>query len=163
MIAITVRKMAPAKVRRVIVKSRKSAVGLPGLDEGEDLGAGRVGAGEGGHHLRVALGQEAVALGELKLPRSLFGKLVGWMARGGALGPKPFARGLPTSAEFVVKDARDFAREREGLLEVLTLMSRAGPSGITKEPHPFFGKLTPAEWDTLQWKHVDHHLRQFGA
>ncbi len=111
-------------------------------------------------HCRVPI---RVALGELKLPRSLFGKLVGWMARGGALGPKPFSRGLPTSAEFVVKDARDFAQEREGLLEVLTLMSRAGPAGITKEPHPFFGKLTPAEWDTLQWKHVDHHLRQFGA
>ena len=73
------------------------------------------------------------------------------------------SKGAGVTPGFVVKDARDFAQERDGLLEVLTLMSRAGPSGITKDPHPFFGKLTPAEWDTLQWKHVDHHLRQFGA
>jgi hypothetical protein len=104
-----------------------------------------------------------VALGEVKLPRSLLGKFFGWIVRGGALGPRPFGRGLPTSAAFVVKDARDFEKERDGLLEVLTLMSRAGPAGVTKEPHPFFGRMTPAEWDTLQWKHVDHHLRQFGA
>ena len=38
-----------------------------------------------------------------------------------------------------------------------------GEAGISKEVHPFFGKLTTAEWDTLQWKHLDHHLRQFGA
>jgi Protein of unknown function (DUF1569) len=34
---------------------------------------------------------------------------------------------------------------------------------LTQKPHPFFGALTVAEWDGLQWKHLDHHLRQFGA
>jgi hypothetical protein len=37
-----------------------------------------------------------------------------------------------------------------------------GPTALAPE-HPFFGPLTATEWDRLQWKHLDHHLRQFGA
>ena len=29
--------------------------------------------------------------------------------------------------------------------------------------HAFFGKLTGEEWGRLMHKHIDHHLRQFGA
>ncbi len=32
----------------------------------------------------------------------------------------------------------------------------------TAAVHPFFGPLTHAEWGRLGWKHLDHHLRQFG-
>lgn len=28
--------------------------------------------------------------------------------------------------------------------------------------HPFFGKLSRAQWGRFQYKHADHHLRQFG-
>lgn len=30
-------------------------------------------------------------------------------------------------------------------------------------PHPFFGPLNTAEWGKVIWKHLDHHLRQFGV
>jgi uncharacterized protein DUF1569 len=30
-------------------------------------------------------------------------------------------------------------------------------------PHPAFGRLTGKEWGALCYKHLDHHLRQFGA
>ena len=29
--------------------------------------------------------------------------------------------------------------------------------------HPFFGPMTPKQWGILAHKHIDHHLRQFGA
>jgi len=38
-----------------------------------------------------------------------------------------------------------------------------GPRGCTKHPHAFFGQLTPEEWARLMYKHLDHHLRQFGV
>lgn len=31
------------------------------------------------------------------------------------------------------------------------------------EPHPFFGKISNKDWGRLAWKHLDHHLHQFGA
>jgi len=38
-----------------------------------------------------------------------------------------------------------------------------GPQCCTKHPHTFFGQMTPEEWATLMYKHLDHHLRQFGV
>lgn len=104
-----------------------------------------------------------VALGELKLKRGLIGVLFGGMARRKLLSDKPWSRGMPTAPEFKIADAREFAREHEAMLELLRRFARGGPSLLTQEPHPFFGKLTSHEWDTLQWKHLDHHLRQFGV
>ncbi len=104
-----------------------------------------------------------VATGELPLKRALVGILFGRLAKKKLAGPQPFGRGMPTAPEFRVRDARDFAREREQLLELVRQFGRNGPAGLTKLPHPFFGPMTVEEWDTLQWKHLDHHLRQFGA
>ena len=30
-------------------------------------------------------------------------------------------------------------------------------------PHPFFGNLSRKDWGRLAWKHINHHLLQFGA
>jgi hypothetical protein len=29
--------------------------------------------------------------------------------------------------------------------------------------HPFFGKLSARQWSRIGYKHIDHHLRQFGV
>lgn len=29
--------------------------------------------------------------------------------------------------------------------------------------HPYFGNLSTEQWGLTSWKHVDHHLRQFGV
>jgi Protein of unknown function (DUF1569) len=33
----------------------------------------------------------------------------------------------------------------------------------TSAVHPFFGPLSHGGWGRLAWKHIDHHLRQFGC
>ncbi len=104
-----------------------------------------------------------VATGELKLRRGLIGILFGKIAKKKLAGPEPFERGLPTAPHFVVRTPGPFAEERAPLLALVQRFATEGPSVLSKEPHPFFGPLTQAEWDLLQWKHLDHHLRQFGV
>jgi hypothetical protein len=104
-----------------------------------------------------------VALGELPLKRSLIGFLFGRMAKKMLLSPKPWKPDMPTAPEFKVQDQRDFDREKASLLALVKRFGQAGPAGLTKLPHPFFGKLTNDEWQALQWRHLDHHLRQFGG
>lgn len=104
-----------------------------------------------------------VATGALPLKRGLVGVLFGRLAKRKLAGPKPFGRDMPTAPEFRVRDERDFAREQQKLLELVRAFGQGGPAGLTKLPHPFFGPMTAEEWDLLQWKHLDHHLRQFGA
>ncbi|MSR62158.1 MAG: DUF1569 domain-containing protein [Planctomycetes bacterium] len=111
-------------------------------------------------HSQVAL---KIAVGDMTLKRGLIGLLFGRLAKKKLTSPAPFGRNLPTALEFRVSDARVFAAEQAQLLELVQRFGTRGPAGAPKAPHPFFGPLTAAEWDTLQWKHLDHHLRQFGA
>jgi uncharacterized protein DUF1569 len=104
-----------------------------------------------------------VATGELRLERNLLGILLGRLAKKQLAGPVPFRRGLPTAPAFRVQGPQDFAREQEALLLLLQRFAEQGPAILTRAPHPFFGPLTEREWDVLQWKHLDHHLRQFGV
>jgi hypothetical protein len=46
---------------------------------------------------------------------------------------------------------------------LLTLMGRFVKNGVARPPHPIFGSLTEKEWQHWGWRHVDHHLRQFGV
>jgi hypothetical protein len=111
-------------------------------------------------HGQVAL---RVALGDQQLKRGLVGLIFGPFARRQLLKPGQFGRNMPTAPEFKVSGVPDFEKERARLLALVERFGRGGPDGVTKEPHPFFGALTPADWNTLQWKHLDHHLRQFGV
>jgi hypothetical protein len=75
----------------------------------------------------------------------------------------PIRRNAPTSPALVICDERDLVRECERLRAAIDRFAAAGPASCTLHPHFFFGKLTPDQWAILSYKHVDHHLRQFGA
>ena len=105
-----------------------------------------------------------VAFSELKLKRSLVGVLFGAMARKKlARKEEPFSKNLPTDGNFIVTDRHSVDEEKKNLVALVLKFAQVGPTGITKDPHPFFGVMTTQEWDTLMWKHLDHHLRQFGV
>lgn len=74
----------------------------------------------------------------------------------------PFPRGVPTAAELVVSDEREYDAEHQRLT---TLIARFGASGARREfpPHPAFGRLSRRAWGVLAYRHLDHHLRQFGV
>lgn len=104
-----------------------------------------------------------VALGELKLRRSLMGILIGSIAKKKLTKEEPWERGLPTDKNFIIGEERNFTEEKKKLIGLVRRFAELGPGGISGETHPFFGKLTVNEWDRLMWNHLDHHLRQFGA
>lgn len=97
-------------------------------------------------------------------PRSLIGRIFGRVAKAQILGGKePIRRNMPTEKSLIVSEEREFAPERERLLKWTNTFAAGGPSGCTTHPHCFFGPMTPMEWATLAYKHLDHHLRQFGV
>lgn len=103
-----------------------------------------------------------VAVGDLALKQSFIGFLLGKWALKKLDGEKPFDRNMPTAPEFLVKTQPDFKAEHDRVLQMVQRYADEGPGIITRNPHPFFGRMTLEQWDNLQWKHLDHHLRQFG-
>jgi hypothetical protein len=108
-------------------------------------------------HCQKPLG---VATGEHKLKGSFFIKLIGPLFRKQLYNDKPFKRDLPTDRSFKIGDARNFEKEKQQLIAMISSFSE---NTMSDEPHPFFGKLTKEEWSKGTWKHLDHHLQQFGA
>lgn len=76
---------------------------------------------------------------------------------------RPYKQNQPTDKSFVAAGPRQFEAEKKKLLEALNTFSAKGRNNQLSAAHPFFGALTHQEWDKMQWKHLDHHLRQFGA
>jgi hypothetical protein len=103
------------------------------------------------------------ALGELKLKRKLLGMLFGRITLKKLTSGKPWKHSMPTNPNFVVADEREFEKERKQLIALVQRFPQSGPSAITKEAHPFFGRMNPQEWSSLQWNHLNHHLTQFGV
>jgi len=110
-----------------------------------------------------SLGLE-MAAGEIRPPRALMGRILGSVIKPMALREsEPMRRNSPTAKELVVNGDRDFESERLRLSGLIDRFAAAGSAGCTAHPHAFFGSLTPDEWAILMYKHLDHHLRQFGA
>jgi hypothetical protein len=72
-------------------------------------------------------------------------------------------RNAPTAPVLRISDERDLDAERERLCALIDRFQVGGPLHCTTHPHAFFGRLAPHEWAELMYKHLDHHLRQFGA
>ena len=104
-----------------------------------------------------------MAAGRLILPRLLIGRIIGPFVRPIFSNDKPLSRNSPTDKKLVISDTRDFTHEREQLKFRIRQFQQGGEAQCTKHPHPFFGALTPQEWSTGMYKHLDHHLRQFGV
>jgi len=74
----------------------------------------------------------------------------------------PFPKGAPTAPELYPGLAGSFEEERAELLALLDRIG-TGPRDGTGPAHPLFGPLSWREWGATTYKHVDHHLKQFGA
>ena len=104
-----------------------------------------------------------IALGEKHLKGGLIAFLFGKIAKKQMVKDSPFKKNLPTAPGFVVKVEKNFSEEKNKLIQLVQRFGKNDPEEIAKRPHPFFGKLTVEEWNLLQYKHLDHHLRQFGV
>jgi hypothetical protein len=121
---------------------------------------GKMGPAQALAHCSAAM---EVSVGLSFPPRSFIGRLLGRRAKSSMLSKRPVPRNLPTDKSFVVRDQRDFTAERQRLLGLVERFATGGPAECTKHPHSFFGPMTPEEWAALNYKHLDHHLRQFGV
>ena len=103
--------------------------------------------------LRVATGELATKRVDTLPSRTL----VKWLVVYSPMPPPPGK--VQTAPEMLTSAPTTWA---EDVATLETLIERVART-TSPARHPFFGPLTHAGWGRLGWKHVDHHLRQFGA
>lgn len=74
----------------------------------------------------------------------------------------PYAKGAPTAQAFIIDAPCHFDTELQDLLLNLSSIITLGEAHPWP-PHATFGALTGDEQGKSIYKHLDHHLRQFGA
>ncbi len=95
--------------------------------------------------------------------RMFIGRILGSFFRPYYVNKKQFPKNSPTGKNFIFNDKKDFENEKNKAIRLIKEFYKNGPEQCTKQPHQFFGNLTPNEWAIAQWKHFDHHLRQFNC
>ncbi len=104
-----------------------------------------------------------LATKELALPRLWIGWLIGGFLKSTLTNDKPLDKNSPTHPSFVMVEKVDFDIIKLGLFESLEKLAQNGEKSTEGILHPFFGKLTSEQWAKGIWKHLDHHLKQFGV
>ena len=88
-------------------------------------------------------------------------KLLGGFIRKMVVSDKPYPRSTKTHPQYLQTTERDFAAEKERLLIALEAF-RAAEHGPAPR-HALFGELSHDEKGWACYKHLDHHLTQFGV
>jgi Protein of unknown function (DUF1569) len=108
-------------------------------------------------HLGDALDE---ALGRRTIPRSGPAMLRHFPMKQLAIRVIPMPKGAQAPRELLAEEPGDFEVNRRRVVEGIERIA-AMPGG--KGPNHFlFGRMSYDQWNCLAWKHIDHHLRQFG-
>jgi len=102
-----------------------------------------------------------IAFGTHQPKGSFLLRLIGPLFKSKLWDDKPYKHSLPTDPTFIMTgNAKDFEKEKATLLNLINSFTE---NNLISEQHPIFGKLTKENWSKATWKHLDHHLKQFGV
>ncbi|WP_400080955.1 DUF1569 domain-containing protein [Winogradskyella sp. R77965] len=102
----------------------------------------------------------------IMLQKNDYGLKPNWLAKvffkKSLYNDKTWSKGLPTAKFLKTKDKKDFNTE---IIKLKALIDETYSHKEKEEwkPHPGFGYFTAQQWGQMQYKHLDHHFRQFGV
>ncbi|MCD6011262.1 MAG: hypothetical protein K0Q79_1124 [Flavipsychrobacter sp.] len=76
---------------------------------------------------------------------------------------KPYKKNSPTGKAFITVDQKNFDIEKARLIDFIKRTTEKGKEHFEGKESLSFGKLTSQEWNNMFYKHLDHHLSQFGV
>ncbi|MEP6464917.1 MAG: DUF1569 domain-containing protein [Parafilimonas sp.] len=104
-----------------------------------------------------------ISSGDIQSKQIFLGKIFGKIAKKQMLASEEMKKGLPTDPSFVIKHSPDFYTSQDELKAAIEKLYTTDKTALLQRKHPFFGKMTLEEWGILNYKHYDHHLKQFGV
>lgn len=99
------------------------------------------------------LGQATLEQGKVPIPKPIMKFLVLNL---------PWSKNAPTNKALVAREEHNF-HEQLARCRKLIAETAATPLSSPDLQHPTFGRMTARDCSRLTAKHLDHHLKQFGA
>ena len=96
-------------------------------------------------------------------PNPVMKFLVKLLVKDYVVNEKPFKQNGHTAPHFKIVDAKDFEAEKSRLISFLQRTQQLGESHFEGKDSHSFGPLTSQQWNNMFYKHLNHHLTQFGV
>jgi hypothetical protein len=96
-------------------------------------------------------------------PKGFMRFMLKTFVKGMVVGEKPYKRNLRTAPIFLMTTEKDFEAEKARLVGYLKKTVELGENHFDQKESLSFGKLNIKEWNNMFYKHLDHHLTQFGV
>ncbi len=75
----------------------------------------------------------------------------------------PYKHHSQTAPQFLIKNEKNFDAEKKRLVDYITKTQQLGEAHFDNKISHSFGPLSITEWNNMFYKHLDHHLTQFGV
>ncbi len=75
----------------------------------------------------------------------------------------PYSNNGQTAPQFIMKTDKDFNLEKQRLINYIEQSQSLGESYFSNKESHSFGVLSSIEWNNMFFKHLNHHLNQFGV
>lgn len=98
-----------------------------------------------------------------KKPNFFMGFILRNLVKGGLVNEKPNKKNASTAPEFIIGNDRNFEEEKNRLIQYINKTVQLGEKSFDGRVSMIFGPMTSIEWNNLFYKHLDHHLTQFGV
>ena len=106
---------------------------------------------------------EMVYDGTHEKPKGMMKLILKLFVKGMVTGEKPYKKNLRTAPQFLMTSDKDFELEKARLIAYLKKTQELGESHFDNKESLSFGRLSIKEWNNMFYKHLDHHLTQFGV
>ena len=85
------------------------------------------------------------------------------IVKNAVVNEKPYPKNSRTAPQFIITDAKDFEREKARLIHYMKKTQSLGAKYFDGKDSLSFGELSSQQWNNMFYKHLDHHLTQFGV
>lgn len=98
-----------------------------------------------------------------KKPNAFVKFLLKSFVKKGVVNENPYPINSRTAPAFIIVEEKDFETEKARLINYIKKTQELGSTYFDNKESNSFGNLTTQEWNNLFYKHLDHHLKQFGV
>lgn len=85
------------------------------------------------------------------------------LVKGKVVSVEPYQQNGQTAPQFIIKGDKDFDAEKNRLINFIRKTQELGEGHFDGKESHSFGALNKTEWNNMFYKHLNHHLTQFGV
>lgn len=96
-------------------------------------------------------------------PNAFIKIILKFLVKKSVVDETPYKRSLGTAPAFIITGDKNFEAEKTRLINFITKTQQLGEDYFDGKASHSFGILTKTEWNNMFYKHLQHHLTQFGV